>query len=108
MTKKQEEIHQEELRQNQQISDNIQKFGNFVSARHLEIAQDRIDEESIEKAVLQFTKINSLKTPKGKINVVLNFCQVINQMLKETQKGSMADGADVVFPFVIFALLKLH
>ena len=48
-----------------------------------------------------------MRTPKGKINLVMNFSKVISTMLGKTQKGSMADGADVTFPCVIYALLKL-
>ena len=37
----------------------------------------------------------------------MNFSKVISTMLGKTQTGGMADGADVTFPCVIYALLKL-
>ena len=48
-----------------------------------------------------------MKTPKGKLNNVLNFCKVISMMLKDSSKDGRPDGADLFFPCSVFALLQL-
>ena len=78
--------HTEEAQCNAKIRDNIAKFGNFIEPRHLEIRPERLVQERIEQACLQFGNINKLKTPKGKLNDVLNFIKVITMMLQETSK----------------------
>ena len=51
--------------------------------------------------------MNKLKTPKGKLNNVLNFCKVISMMLQESSKDGRPDGADLFFPCSVYALLQL-
>ena len=97
--------HSKEVEHNGLIRDNIARFGSFVEPRHLEIDQSRLVQERIEQACHQFGNINKLKTPKGKLNNVLNFTKVMSMMLKETSKDGRPDGADVLFPCSVYALL---
>jgi hypothetical protein len=39
-----------------------------------------------------------MKTPKGKLNLVINFAKVISLMLQETSQSGEPDGADLYFP----------
>ncbi len=101
------EAHREETEHNAKISANIQRFGAFVEPRHLEIDESRLIQERVEQACVQFGNINKLKTPKGKLNVVLNFCKVISMMLQDSSKDGRPDGADLFFPCSVYALLQL-
>ena len=100
--------HAEEIEQNKLIRDNIAKFGAFVKPCHLEIDEKRLIDEQIQKACHQFTSINKLKTPKGKLNSIINFSKVISMMLQESSKDGMPDGADMFFPSAVYALLQLQ
>ena len=90
------------------IRDNISKFGAFVKPRHLEIDESRLIEDQVQKACHQFTSINKLKTPKGKLNSIINFCKVISMMLQESSRDGTPDGADMSFPCSVYALLQLQ
>ena len=67
--------------QNAKIKENIARFGDFIEPRHLEIDESRLIQEHVERACHQLGNLNKLKTPKGKLNLVLNFCKVISGML---------------------------
>jgi hypothetical protein len=66
---------------NEKIGRNIEIFGLLVQPKHLEIDEDRIDEERIKQACSCFNSFNSFKTPKGKLNLIINFSKVIAMML---------------------------
>lgn len=100
--------HMEEIEQNKQIRDSIAKFGAFVKPRHLELDEKRLIEDQVQKACHQFTSINKLKTPKGKLNSIINFSKVISMMLQESSKDGTPDGADMFFPCAVYALLQLQ
>ena len=101
-------MHAEEIEQNRLISYNINKFGGFVEPRHLDIPQGRLIDEKVQSACHQFTQINKLKTPKGKLNSVINFCKVISMMLQESSRDGTPDGADTFFPCSVYAMLQLE
>ena len=42
------------------------------------------------------------------MNNVLNFCLVISMMLKDSSRDGSPDGADVLFPVSVYALIKLQ
>jgi len=90
---------------NAKIRDNIARFGAFIEPRHLEIEEGRLVYERVEQACVQFGNINKLKTPKGKLNNVLNFCKVVSMMLKDSSRDGRPDGADLFFPCSVYALL---
>lgn len=48
-----------------------------------------------------------MKTPKGKLNLVINFAKVVALMLQETSKSGEPDGADMFFPAQIFVLFQI-
>ncbi len=52
--------------------------------------------------------INEYKTPEDKINILINFCNIITCMINEhiKNKSNKFAGADEVFPLVIYAILK--
>ena len=92
---------------NEQIAKNIQNFGELVQPRHLEIETDRIIHERIQQACSCFNSFSTFKTPKGKLNLIINFSKVISMMLQETSKDGRPDGADMFFPCSVYALLQL-
>ena len=47
-----------------------------------------------------------MKTPKGKLNLIINFAKVISLMLQETSKNGEPDGADLFFPAQIYAIFQ--
>ena len=49
-----------------------------------------------------------MKTPKGKLNIIINFAKVISLMLQETSVSGEPDGADLFFPTQIYALFQLN
>ena len=48
-----------------------------------------------------------MKTPKGKLNLVINFAKVLSLMLQETSQSGEPDGADLYFPSQIYVLFQL-
>ena len=74
----------------------------------MEIDESRLLQEYVERACHQLGNINRLKTPKGKLNLVLNFCKVISSMLQESSRDGRPDGADLFFPCSVYALLHLE
>lgn len=90
-----------------QIAKNIEVFGDLVQAHHLEIDKSRLVDERIKQACSCFNSFNSFKTPKGKLNLIINFSKVISMMLQETSKDGLPDGADMFFPCSVYALLQL-
>ena len=99
--------HQKEMESNAKIRDNIARFGDFIQPRHLEIDETRLIQERVQQACIQLGNINKLKTPKGKLNNVLNFCKVVSMMLKDSSRDGRPDGADLFFPCTIYTLLQL-
>jgi hypothetical protein len=46
-----------------------------------------------------------MKTPKGKLNLVINLAKVVQMMLQETSKtGKEAEGADLFFSAILYIL----
>mmetsp|Transcript_37778 Transcript_37778/g.27481 ORF Transcript_37778/g.27481 Transcript_37778/m.27481 type:complete len:130 (-) Transcript_37778:686-1075(-) len=82
----------------EQISHNIDIFSQFVTPERLEIKPSRINSEHIKLACSQLNNLNKFKTPKGKINLLINFCKTLTHMLKETSADGGPDGADTFFP----------
>jgi predicted transcriptional regulator len=51
--------------------------------------------------------INEFKTPKDKIIILLNFCNIITSMINEHSRNrNNIAGADEVYPLVVYAILK--
>jgi hypothetical protein len=52
--------------------------------------------------------INEYKTPKDKIIILINFCNIITSMINEHSKNKPNNiaGADEVYPLVVYAILK--
>ena len=46
-----------------------------------------------------------MKTPKGKLNLVINFAKVVSLMLQESNTRGEPDGADLFFPALIYTVL---
>jgi hypothetical protein len=58
----------------------------------------------VEQAYQYIDSLDTFKTPKGKLNLVINFAKIISLMLIETNKKKEADGADLFFPTQILCL----
>jgi hypothetical protein len=48
-----------------------------------------------------------MKTPKGKLNLIINSAKAISLMLQETSVSGEPDGADLFFPTQIYAIFQL-
>lgn len=51
--------------------------------------------------------MDKTKVAKGKLNVINSFSTAVAQMLKDTAKDGMPDGADTLLPASIYVLLQL-
>ncbi len=49
-----------------------------------------------------------MKTPKGKLNLVINSAKAISLMLQETSVSGDPDGADMFFPTQIYVIFQLQ
>jgi hypothetical protein len=83
---------------------NIQALATFIQPRHLEIQNDRLQPEKMEQAFQYIDNLDSFKTPKGKLNLLINFAKIIVLMLSDTNKKNEADGADLFLPAQILCL----
>ena len=99
---------EQDLINNELIASQIAKFRNFVLPRHLELKNARITEERIHQTTQLLDKLDSMKTPKGKLNIVINLSKVLSVMLAETTTKEERDGADLFFPSVIYAILQAN
>jgi hypothetical protein len=47
----------------------------------LELPANRVAEERVQQAVQLLDQLDNMKTPKGKLNLVINFAKVVSLML---------------------------
>jgi hypothetical protein len=52
--------------------------------------------------------INQRKTPKDKVLVLINFCNILSNMVMNSGREKKHAGADEVFPLVVYAILKAN
>jgi hypothetical protein len=51
--------------------------------------------------------MDKVKAAKLKLEIATTFSRVISNLLKDTAKDGMPDGADTLMPVTIYALLQL-
>lgn len=87
----------------------IKKY-SFVTYKYLDIDESIINPIYLELAINQLAMINQYKTPKEKINILINFCNILTSMITASSHShknkSKSAGADEVFPLVVYAILK--
>ncbi|CDW91862.1 UNKNOWN [Stylonychia lemnae] len=97
----------EEHDTNKQVCESINIHQKFLKPEHLEIQENRIIAERLQRACLNLQAMGSNKLPRGKLNFAINFCHEISKMLAESAKDGMPDGADTFLPMVNYSLLQL-
>jgi hypothetical protein len=95
-----------ELQENEALEKKLKIFGSFILPEHFDIEQDRLNHAKVERAIGELQKMNKFKTPRDKMVCIMNACKVIGLMLKETNKSSVGDGADMFFPTIVYVLIK--
>jgi hypothetical protein len=88
------------------IEKKMKIIGSFIKPEHLDIDPKRLNHARIERAIGELQRMNKFKTPRDKMVLIMNSCKIIGLMLKETNKSKVAEGADMFFPCIIYALLK--
>ena len=66
---------------NEKICKQISSFRFFVTPTMLELPANRVAEERVQQAVQLLDQLDNMKTPKGKLNLVINFAKVVSLML---------------------------
>ena len=66
---------------NTKMADNCNAYRSFVSPRHLELSENRLSGDRLGQACKQVESLDQFKTPKGKLNLVINFAKIISVML---------------------------
>ena len=75
----------------------------FVAPGHLELPDSRVPTEALRAAACRLAQWSGTKAPAAKLRCVLDFVQALTRMLSET--ATEPDGADVLLPATILALL---
>lgn len=90
----------------ERIEAQISKHQPFLGPCHLELPESRVTLDTLRAAAARLAQWNSTKAPAAKLRCVLDFIKAITAMLNETAKEP--DGADVLLPTTILALLQLN
>ena len=98
----------QEMSQNRLVAKKITDYKSFLLPSHLELKPSRINTERLQQACYQLEQLDQMKTPKGKLNLVINSAKAISLMLQETSVSGDPDGADMFFPTQIYAIFQLQ
>lgn len=72
---------------------------------HLELPPQRVNMDKVHRACLKLQGWHEQKTPAGKLKHVGEFIRELQRMLADTAEEGNPDGADILLPAAIFALL---
>lgn len=78
----------------------------FLPMERLDAERQFFDEVYFELAIQSLKKINQYKSPKEKIYVIINYCKIITQMVKDLSHSPI--GADEVIPILIYGIIQAN
>ncbi|TNV73437.1 hypothetical protein FGO68_gene16687 [Halteria grandinella] len=95
---------------NNQLIEKIALLQHHVTPKHLDLPEERVIKDRLLYAVARLAQWNAPqnKSPFDKLRCLIDFVKSLSHMLSETRLDpSNPDGADILLPCTIYALLQM-